>query len=225
MFCEWTEAVRRIADLGGKVMLGFYNYTVVLTYAGLACSVFGMMQALNQNYKLAVLFLVLSGACDMFDGKVARSKTDRTEEEKRFGIQIDSLCDLVCFGVFPAVIGYSLGVKGNVERLCLVFYVLAAVIRLAYFNVTEETRQKQTNEVRKYYQGLPVTSAAAIFPLIFLLRGGLLDCEQFRVTYLAAIILVGILFISNIKVIKPGNKAVIVFIILGALLILKMLAG
>lgn len=225
MFCEWTEAVRRIADLGGKVMLGFYNYTVVLTYVGLACSVFGMMQALNQNYKLAVLFLVLSGACDMFDGKVARSKTDRTEEEKRFGIQIDSLCDLVCFGVFPAVIGYSLGVKGNVERLCLVFYVLAAVIRLAYFNVTEETRQKQTNEVRKYYQGLPVTSAAAIFPLIFLLRGGLLDCEQFRVTYLAAIILVGILFISNIKVIKPGNKAVIVFIILGALLILKMLAG
>lgn len=225
MFCEWTEAVRRIVDLGGKVMLGFYNYTVVLTYAGLACSVFGMMQALNQNYKLAVLFLVLSGACDMFDGKVARSKTDRTEEEKRFGIQIDSLCDLVCFGVFPAVIGYSLGVKGNVERLCLVFYVLAAVIRLAYFNVTEETRQKQTNEVRKYYQGLPVTSAAAIFPLIFLLRGGLLDCEQFRVTYLAAIILVGILFISNIKVIKPGNKAVIVFIILGALLILKMLAG
>ena len=138
-------------------MLGFYNYTVVLTYVGLACSVFGMMQALNQNYKLAVLFLVLSGACDMFDGKVARSKTDRTEEEKRFGIQIDSLCDLVCFGVFPAVIGYSLGVKGNVERLCLVFYVLAAVIRLAYFNVTEETRQKQTNEVRKYYQGLPVT--------------------------------------------------------------------
>ena len=225
MFCEWTEAVRRIADLGGKVMLGFYNYTVVLTYVGLACSVFGMMQALNQNYKLAVLFLVLSGACDMFDGKVARSKTDRTEEEKRFGIQIDSLCDLVCFGVFPAVIGYSLGVKGNVERLCLVFYVLAAVIRLAYFNVTEETRQKQTNEVRKYYQGLPVTSATAIFPLIFLLRGGLLDCEQFRVTYLAAIILVGILFISNIKVIKPGNKAVIVFIILGALLILKMLAG
>ena len=225
MFCEWTEAVRRIADLGGKVMLGFYNYTVVLTYAGLACSVFGMMQALNQNYKLAVLFLVLSGACDMFDGKVARSKTDRTEEEKRFGIQIDSLCDLVCFGVFPAVIGYSLGVKGNVERLCLVFYVLAAVIRLAYCNVTEETRQKQTNEVRKYYQGLPVTSAAAIFPLIFLLRGGLLDCEQFRVTYLAAIILVGILFISNIKVIKPGNKAVIVLIILGALLILKMLTG
>ena len=204
-------------------MLGYYNYTVILTYVGLACSVFGMMQALSQNYKLAVLFLVLSGACDMFDGKIARSKKDRTDEEKRFGIQIDSLCDLVCFGVFPAVIGYSLGVKGNIERLCLVFYVLAAVIRLAYFNVTEETRQKQTNEVRKYYQGLPVTSAAAIFPLIFLLRGGLLDYDEFRLTYLAAIILVGILFISNIKVIKPGNKAIIVFVILGVLLILKMM--
>ncbi len=204
-------------------MLGFYNYTVVLTYVGLGCSIFGMMQALNQNYKLAVLFLVMSGICDMLDGKVARSKKNRTEEEKKFGIQIDSLCDLVCFGVFPAVIGYSLGVRGHWEEFCLVVYVLAAVVRLAYFNVTEEKRQKETDQVRTYYQGLPVTSAAAIFPAIFLFHGNLLSNDQFRITYLAAVILVAVLFVTNIRVPKPGNKAIFVFLILGGLLLAKIM--
>lgn len=204
-------------------MLGFYNYTVVLTYVGLGCSIFGMMQALNQNYKLAVFFLVMSGICDMLDGKVARSKKNRTEEEKKFGIQIDSLCDLVCFGVFPAVIGYSLGVRGHWEEFCLVAYVLAAVVRLAYFNVTEEKRQKETDQVRTYYQGLPVTSAAAIFPAIFLFHGNLLSNDQFRITYLAAVILVAVLFVTNIRIPKPGNKAIFVFLILGGLLLAKIM--
>ncbi len=204
-------------------MLGFYNYTVVLTYVGLGCSIFGMMQALNQNYKLAVFFLVMSGICDMLDGKVARSKKNRTEEEKKFGIQIDSLCDLVCFGVFPAVIGYSLGVRGHWEEFCLVVYVLAAVVRLAYFNVTEEKRQKETDQVRTYYQGLPVTSAAAIFPAIFLFHGNLLSNDQFRITYLAAVILVAVLFVTNIRIPKPGNKAIFVFLILGGLLLTKIM--
>ena len=204
-------------------MLGFYNYTVVLTYVGLGCSIFGMMQALNQNYKLAVFFLVMSGICDMLDGKVARSKKNRTEEEKKFGIQIDSLCDLVCFGVFPAVIGYSRGVRGHWEEFCLVAYVLAAVVRLAYFNVTEEKRQKETDQVRTYYQGLPVTSAAAIFPAIFLFHGNLLSNDQFRITYLAAVILVAVLFVTNIRIPKPGNKAIFVFLILGGLLLTKIM--
>ena len=78
-------------------MIGFYNYTVILTYIGLMFSVLGIMETLHGHWKLAILFLVFSGACDMFDGKIARSKKDRTEEEKRFGIQIDSLCDLDMF--------------------------------------------------------------------------------------------------------------------------------
>lgn len=83
-------------------MLGFYDYTVVLTYISLAVSVFGMTRALEGDFKVAILCLALSGLCDMFDGKIARTKKNRTEDEKKFGIQIDSLCDVGCFGVFPA---------------------------------------------------------------------------------------------------------------------------
>ena len=76
-------------------MLGVYDYTVILTYISLWISIGGMMLSLNGHLDLAVLCLALSGLCDMFDGKIARTKKDRTEIEKRFGIQIDSLCDIV----------------------------------------------------------------------------------------------------------------------------------
>lgn len=70
-------------------MIGYYNYTVVLTYISLASSVFGMTQAIHGRFKTAILCLAISGLCDMFDGKIARTKKDRTEDEKAFGIQID----------------------------------------------------------------------------------------------------------------------------------------
>lgn len=127
-------------------MLGVYDYTVILTYISLWISIGGMMLSLNGHLDLAVLCLALSGLCDMFDGKIARTKKDRTEIEKRFGIQIDSLCDIVCFGVGPAIICYCMGMNGIVGVLILMFYVLAGLIRLAWFNVTEECRQDETTE-------------------------------------------------------------------------------
>ena len=118
-------------------MIGFYNYTVVLTYISLASSVFGMTQAIHGRFKTAILCLAISGLCDMFDGKIARTKKDRTEDEKAFGIQIDSLCDVVCFGAFPALICYLLGVRGPLGIAVIILYCVNSVIRLAYFNVME----------------------------------------------------------------------------------------
>ena len=81
-------------------MIGFYDYTVVLTYISFTSSIIGIFCAVTGHPKWAVFCLALSGLCDMFDGKIARTKKNRTEDEKQFGIQIDSLCDVVCFGVF-----------------------------------------------------------------------------------------------------------------------------
>ena len=82
-------------------MLGFYDYTVILTYLSLASSLCGMFCAFSGHLHWAIFCLALSGLFDTFDGKVARTKRNRTEDEKNFGIQIDSLCDIVCFGVYP----------------------------------------------------------------------------------------------------------------------------
>lgn len=86
-------------------MIGYYNYTVWLTFIGMLSSVTGMGLAIQGKIIPAVICLMFSGFCDMFDGIVARTKKDRTDEEKRFGIQLDSLSDIVCFGVLPFVIG------------------------------------------------------------------------------------------------------------------------
>lgn len=122
-------------------MIGFYDYTVILTYISFASSISGIFLATRGHFNWAIFCLAFSGLCDMFDGKIARTKKNRTEDEKRFGIQIDSLCDVVCFGVFPIVLCYELGMTHFYSIPILVFYGLAGVIRLGYFNVMEEKRQ------------------------------------------------------------------------------------
>ena len=81
--------------------IGFYDYTVILTYISLISAFVGMCMASRGRFTAAILCLMLSGLCDAFDGAVARSKKNRTEDEKANGIQLDSLCDVICFGVFP----------------------------------------------------------------------------------------------------------------------------
>ena len=193
-------------------MIGFYNYSVILTYIGLASALFGMTQAISGNIKISLVCLMISGICDMFDGKIARSMK-RTEDEKRFGIQIDSLCDLVCFGVFPAIIGYSIGMKSPVCVIFLVCYVLAALIRLAFFNVMEEKRQSETDALMKYYRGMPVTMAALIFPAVFLVHC-LMNIPLVMI-YSAGIVIVAFLLVLDFKVKKAGQAAMIFMSLVG----------
>lgn len=150
--------------------IGFYDYTVILTYLSLVSAIVGMMQASKENFTTAILCLLISGICDAFDGKVARSKKNRTEDEKAFGIQLDSLCDCVSFGICPAFICYHMGTDGFFGIICMCIFCLCAVIRLAFFNVMEIKRQKVEEGCNKFYRGLPVTAISIIFPFIYLFR-------------------------------------------------------
>ena len=218
-------------------MIGYYNYTVWLTYLSLISAALGIgasLHGIGHPY-IGIIFLMLSGLCDAFDGRVARRKKDRTEEEKKFGIQIDSLADLVAFGVLPACIGLSLATLGpdlrgsiikDFRELCvqgflsavliiiLVFYVLAALIRLAYYNVLEEERQKTETGNRKYFVGMPVTAASLLFPTIMLAQYLL----PFDITwlYFLGLLVLGILFLSNIRVPKPTLKGILIMVAIGA---------
>lgn len=183
-------------------MIGFYNYTVILTYVGLVSSMFGIFAAHNDQPTLSVICLIVSGICDMFDGKIARTMA-RTKDEKRFGIQIDSLCDLVSFGVLPVMIGLSLTGYKLSYGLVYAFYVLAAVIRLSYYNVTEENRQDTETGERKYYEGLPVTNITIIVPLLFIIRHFFsISDSTFAIIYGVIILIVGCLFIIGFKIKK-----------------------
>ncbi len=223
-------------------MIGYYNYTVILTYLSLISAGLGItITLMGQGHPfLGTFFLLFCGLCDAFDGEVARRKKNRTEDEIKFGIQIDSLSDLVAFGVLPAIIGevliwqnpeFSMIPRlhtGNVldfvvPLLCflvMMLYVLMAMIRLAYFNVMEEKRQKEEGGKRKSYTGLPVTSAALIFPFVMLLQ--FMTPLDLTVVYYGVMVLVGYLFVSKIQVRKPGVKGVAILCIIGAVEFLIM---
>ncbi len=199
-------------------MIGFYNYTVIATYISLFISSCGICFAVAGEPLWAVLCLMASGFCDMFDGKIARTRKRSTSEEKRFGIQLDSLCDIVCFGVLPAVIGISM-----VERYSAAWYVtllvggaliLCALIRLAYFNVTEETRQSTVGGRRTYFEGLPVTSSAVVFPFAF----GVAELVPAAVApwvYVAFAAVTALCFILPFRMRKPHGVGLVLVALLG----------
>lgn len=205
-------------------MIGVYDYTVILTYVSLMISLFGMTLSLDGHYKIAIVCLALSGLCDMFDGKIARTKKNRTEEGKKFGIQIDSLCDVVCFGAFPIIICYSMGIKDVIGLVILMLYGTAGVIRLAYFNVKEEIRQNETTENRKYYQGLPITSASIALPLMYMLKPMFND-TVFLILVRIMMLGIAILFVTDFRFKKPGNKVIAVLVVVVALAIIYMFSG
>lgn len=196
-------------------MIGFYNYTVWLTYIGMLSSVVGITLACGGHPIAAVICLMFSGFCDMFDGIVARTKKDRTDEERSYGIQLDSLSDVICFGVFPVVIGVSIGADKWWQIAIMALFALCGLIRLAYYNVTEETRQKVETGKRKHYLGVPITSSALTVPLLFCFRG-LIGCA-FPVVYTALLLLNGALFVLPIQVKKPGKTGLAIMLALGVI--------
>jgi CDP-diacylglycerol--serine O-phosphatidyltransferase len=203
-------------------MIGYYNYTVILTYLSLISALFGTHLAFNGQFNLAFICLIACGGFDSFDGIVARSKKDRTEEEKKFGIQIDSLVDVVSFGIFPAVLGYLIGLRNDFWFIIFAFYAICAVSRLGYFNVAEEMRQEQTTEKRKYYQGLPVTMSCLIFPFIYSLIN-FIDICKVQTIYGITMLIVALAFIIDFKVPKPDIKGVLAMGVVGIIIMIGLL--
>lgn len=194
-------------------MIGKWNKSVILTYLGLACAIGGIL-VMRFSIPYAIIFMVLAGICDLFDGFVAR-KCKRTEEEKNFGIELDSLVDVVSFGVFPVMLFISMGYTAWYHALLYILYVVMAIARLAYFNIGITDNSKPVS----YYTGLPVTFASLIFPLGWLLSF-VLKAEYFELFYSFLMLLVTILFVSKIKIKKPGGVFYLLFSLMAVMMII-----
>lgn len=179
------------------MFIGYYTKSVVLTYTGAASAICGMGLAVNGNIKGALLCLSFSGLCDIFDGTIAR-RCKRTEDEKNFGIEIDSLTDVLSFGAFPALIFFALGYTRPQHVIIAALYMIGALSRLGYFNITA----MKTDGPVKHYTGLPVTCASMLFPLVWLV------CPK-SVGFIvipSAYLICAILFVSKIHFTKPNAK-------------------
>ncbi|MCR4688543.1 MAG: CDP-alcohol phosphatidyltransferase family protein [Saccharofermentans sp.] len=180
------------------MLVGKWNRSVILTYAGMVISVLGIFLALTTDkINYAFCCLMIAGICDLFDGMVAR-RCKRTDEEKLFGIELDSIVDTVSFVALPVCIFIASGLTAIWDVLIFILFALAGVARLAYFNIDTA----DSNKAVKYYIGLPVTYTALIFPLIYLLSFPL-EAGIFMWIYRAVIVLVSVFEMLKINVPKP----------------------
>ena len=210
--------------------IGFYRYWVWLTYLSVVASFTGITFALQGKPDAAVVCLIAAGICDMFDGTIAR-RAKRNNMEKAFGVQIDSLADVMSFGLLPAAIGYCLfhqtgdhGILATILTLgiCAAF-VLCGLIRLAWFNVTEEELQAR-GEKRTHYVGLPITSASLILSVSYFVISG---TKYVSVIYTGLLLVLAIAFVSKFRMpkYKLSSMVILSFVGLGVILVSLYLRG
>lgn len=186
-----------------RVIIGYYNKSVILTFVGIVISIIGMLNAANTD--IALTCLILAGICDLFDGVIAR-KCKRTEKEKEFGVQIDSLADVISFLIFPVVFAVFNNDNKILAAIIVGVYILAGVERLGWFNVN-------TGEGKKgYYDGLPVTYSALIIPIVNVVLE-LLNV-QFKYTNYIILAVLAVLYVANVKIKKPTGVWYIIFSVL-----------
>ena len=137
--------------------------------------------SIQRQFEIAAVFLLAAVLFDFLDGKIARI----TNQQNEFGKNLDSLSDVVSFGVAPAVFGYMYGLNTFYNIIFLLTFVLAGILRLARFNILK----------RKEFIGIPITTSGFIIPIMYFI---LPFSQYLGITYL----ILALLMISNFKVNK-----------------------
>jgi len=142
----------------------------VLTIGNASCGTIAIFLCLdyvasdNRRFLwMAFVLLPLALILDVLDGYVAR--LDRSRQSVMGG-DLDSLSDVISFGVAPAVLGFTLGLRGGWDMLCLTYFVVCGVSRLARFNVTAAGLADASTGKVKYFEGTPIPSSILIVALL-----------------------------------------------------------
>ncbi len=190
------------------MFLGVLNLPTVVTFLGMFLALTTIFLAFYGHFAGALISLMFAGICDLSDGALAR-RMEMTDDERAFGVQIDSIVDMASFGVTPALFGLLLGMQSIPDMILLTFFVSCAAMRLAYFNVHGLVAEGG----KKFYTGLPVTYAAIIFPLITVLQT-VIPPDIFAIVFRATVFLTAMAFITRVQTPKPQGKTLIIFPVL-----------
>ncbi len=176
----------------GEVPLGAYIVPNLFTTANLFSGFFGIISAINGRYELAAVAIIISGIFDILDGKVARL----TRATSRFGVEYDSLADLVAFGVGPGLLMYlwALQPYGRLGWLAAFLFLACGALRLARFNVQVETTSQ------RYFSGLPIPGAAGMIAttVLFIHDIGASPSVPLNVMLLVMTYVLGFLMVSTV---------------------------
>lgn len=153
----------------------------MLTIGNMAFGGAAVMASLNEAYNFSVLFIFIAAFLDRFDGIVAR----KLNQESELGKQLDSMSDIISFGVAPAILIYQLALSdfGIVGMVFTVIYISSGAFRLARFNISESSG---------YFIGLPITAAGTVLTLSYF---GLATFPS--VVYMFLVLICSLLMIST----------------------------
>jgi CDP-diacylglycerol---serine O-phosphatidyltransferase len=153
-----TTAPRHFSMIRGFHLADFF------TLANAACGVAGVFCALRyaaagdlRFFYTAVALAPAAFLFDVLDGRIARSR----QQHSALGRELDSLADVISFGVAPATLGLAAGLDGGWDWLALIYFVCCGVSRLARYNVTAESLSADTGKV-KYFEGTPIPTSVVL---------------------------------------------------------------
>lgn len=196
-------------------IIGYYRLCDLLTMTGTAFAITGIFLAINGYCLYAVFCLIFSGICDAFDGKLASlHKSDKLQ--KNYGIELDSLSDIISFGILPIIIAVCTAECTLITYIVFSFYVLCGLVRLAYYNVLSINKVEDGN----HFIGVPITAVAIFFPIIWL-ASYYVEWIQFNFTLFFLIF--AILYIIPIKIEKIDIIEKTVLSLVGIVFVIIML--
>ena len=179
-----------------RKIIGYYRKCDILTMCGTFLAFIGIILAINDHFTFSAFCLFLCCVCDGFDGKLARMKRYK-KEQKVYGAQLDSLSDVICFGVFPAILT-SLICNNIYVYIISAIYMLCGLVRLAYFNTLDIMPKSKKN----VFIGVPITTVAIIYPIIlFIIR--FINFNILKIVMPIILLILSISYILNIEFKKP----------------------
>ncbi|MGZ6203250.1 MAG: CDP-diacylglycerol--serine O-phosphatidyltransferase [Thermodesulfobacteriota bacterium] len=175
-----------------KMRKGIYILPNLLTTGNLLCGCWAIISVFQERFYFAAVAILLAAVFDVFDGKVAKL----SGATSKFGMQYDSLADLVSFGMAPALLAFSWALRpyGKFGWLAAFLFVACGAIRLARFNVLASSGET------KYFKGLPIPVAAAMIAFTILLYFQLIETDWVKdIVILVMIYILAFLMVSNIR--------------------------
>ena len=203
--------------------IGVFIIPSLLTAANLFCGFYSIVSVLNSDYVTAAIAILVAMLFDGFDGKIARL----TNSTSRFGVEFDSLSDLVSFGVAPGLLIYTWALNGygKIGWLAVFLFVVCGAMRLARFNVQTSVSDN------KFFLGLPIPAAAGLIATTVIFDHHILEMgKEVRpvvvliVTYLLAYLMVSTIKYRSFKDVHLGERKPLSALVAAVLLLIVIVA-
>ena len=172
----------------------------ILTFIGIVFSIIGIYFCNIKFINEAIIMMILAGICDAFDGFIAK----KINNDDTYGIQLDSLSDIISSGILPISLCLSMGYDSFIDIGVYIIFIICGITRLAYYNVNS------SND--KCFVGLPITCSTILIPLLYIIIKN-------EIIFMLALLILSISFITNIKIPKPSLRMRTVLSIMGLIVI------